>query len=544
MCGIWFYLRKNNAVQNGSLYSAFNNIQHRGPDRHVFEDTGSVVLGFHRLAIMDTSVEGDQPFTFIDGDTKTYVMCNGEIYNHKKLIKQFDLDVRSKSDCEVLPLLYRKLKTTSDMPFFDMLKLLEGCEFAIIIVEITGDKVFVQYARDHFGVRPMYVGEDANGFVLSSELKGTYIDKNSPLVSGARQVEPRNLYSYSYDAVKGLSKLTKTQYWNFPTKILITDEDEAVQKIGECLIECIRDRLDAHRGIVFLCSGGVDSSGICGVAASISDKPLTTRCMGLEGSTDEKYAYVVRDFIKSNHYHTKETEDNLCRVLDRVPYIIESWDTTTNRAGAVQTRVGEEISRTSNDKVVIVGEGADELFGSYSYCANAPDYKALDKEVRELLSNIHYYDGERADRCLSYFGLECRTPFLDSRFVSLVLSIDPKLRYPKFGVEKWLLRRALEPYLPPEVYTRPKEAQSDGCSSQKRSWFEIIDDNIKDIKLDPVEYKNAPPRTKQDLYFMNKFKEAYGDNFGVVPKRWMPKWCGNDVIDPSARVLNTYKYHE
>lgn len=536
MCGIWLYLQLNGHTDRKELYSSFSNISHRGPDRHVFEDTGKIVFGYHRLAIMDTSVEGDQPFTFIEGNTKTYVMCNGEIYNFKELINIYNLEPKSNSDCEIIPLLYKKFKEKYKNPFEELLKSLKGCEYSLIIAEITYDKVKIMYARDPSGKRPLYHGYDEKGYIISSELKGV-MNNSDELVKNCTQVEPR--VAYCIEKNKDILKISSSPYWVFPNKYTITNKEEAINLIRETLIRCIKKRIYADREVAYLLSGGLDSSIVCAVAQSLSYKPIKTFCVGLPEATDEKYAKQVSEYIESEHTHIQVQEEDFLNVLEDIPYIVESWDTTTCRASTVQYIAGKSIKENTNAAVVIVGEGADELFGGYSYYHACPNSDEFGQETKNAIENIHYYDGQRADRCLSYCSLECRTPFLDDEFISLVLSIDPKLRMPYNGCEKNILREAFKDYLPENLLYRPKEAQSDGCSSKNKSWHKIIQDNINERYFDDINYEKDPPNTIEDKYFMSIYQNYYKNNFGIIPKRWLPKWCGN-VKDPSARVLKTY----
>uniref|UniRef100_A0A6C0ACR0 asparagine synthase (glutamine-hydrolyzing) n=1 Tax=viral metagenome TaxID=1070528 RepID=A0A6C0ACR0_9ZZZZ len=535
MCGVWFYLRKTHKVTSMQLYGAFNNISHRGPDRHVFEDVGKFILGFHRLAIMDTSVEGDQPFTFIDGDTKTYIVCNGEIYNFQELIEEFDLKVKSRSDCEVLPQLYQKFKQSED-PFYEVVSRLKGCEFAIILVQITGDDVKVRFSRDPIGKRPLYIGEDEDGLLICSELKGSISD-NGPIVQNIKQLNHGTIFSYH----KGVIKSSK--YWERLNTYTITDENEAVEQLRECLLRCLKKRMHADVPIIYACSGGLDSSGLASMAQSLSSKPITTMCVGLEnGSTDEFWSKKVAEHINSKHYHIYTTEAEMLELASEIPWICESWDTTTCRASVVQTILATKV-RELGGHVVIVGEGADELFCGYLYFKKAPSIENMIEESNHLVDQLYQTDGARADRCTSYKSVECRTPFLDDEFVTLVNQIDPSLKAPRDGCEKYLLRKVFEPYLPKDVLFRTKEAQSDGCSSKKRSWHNILQEKIQmeKEKLLPVDTDHALVNTDEDRYFMGIFQQKFGkDNFKVVDKRWLPKWCGN-VVDPSARVLDVYE---
>jgi asparagine synthase (glutamine-hydrolysing) len=345
------------------------------------------------------------------------------------------------------------------------------------------------------------------------------------------------------------------EYYSFKyDKISITDIKLAKQKIKQCLVNSITDKLVSDRPLGCLLSGGLDSSLIAAISAKElkkNGKILTTFSIGMPGSTDKKYALMVAKHIKSNHHHFELSENDFLNALGDIVTATETHDITTIRASTGQYLISKLVAEKSNIKVLLIGDGADELCSGYKYNLNAPSPQALHDECRRLLKDIHLYDVLRADRGIASNGLEARVPFLDHRFVDLYMSIDPKLRMPANhkGVEKWLLRSSFDDtdLLPKEVLWRSKEAFSDGVSSLKKSWYQIIQHKAsnmysdEEFKMAQQNYTHCPPSSKEALYFRRMFEERFGsdDVCKVIPYMWLPKWCG-DIKEPSARVLNTY----
>ena len=317
---------------------------------------------------------------------------------------------------------------------------------------------------------------------------------------------------------------------------------------------------NTEREIACLLSGGLDSSLICGLVNKHHKGKLHTWSIGFEGSDDLKYAQIVADHIGSIHHPITVSEKEF---LDNIPNVIkaiESYDTTTVRASVGNWLICKYIKEQSDSKVIFNGDGSDEVMGGYLYFHAAPNCLSFDKECRKLLSNIHFFDVLRSDRSISSHGLEARTPFLDRQFVQYYLSIDPQLRHHK-GVnkpEKYLIREAVNMcspnLLPKEVLWRTKEAFSDGVSSQKKPWFETIQDyvktdifsHLKDYEEDEIiknfnPYFYNPPQTLEQLYYRDLFKENFTNvqSDKCIPYFWMPNFV--EATDASARTLNIYK---
>ncbi len=569
MCGIWFYIQEFNPLNHNEIYKASNEITKRGPDRTITKYhryyNYEIFMSFHRLAIMDISPLGDQPFHLKnEKDEQIILMCNGEIYGYKNLVKEFQLEteLKSHSDCEVLIHLYNKLGVSGLYNILSHRNDVSG-EFAIIILHFKSDQLEVHYLRDFCGKRPLYYAEynnhtgydfmtsEFNGLALTSQLCGI------PFIHSAREVNQIRGSTYGTYVIKPDSPiyniLNVTEILE-GIPVTIYDEQEALDKIYNTFMQIVEDQMVADREVAFMTSGGLDSSACACVGAYILkqkglDSKIKTICIGLEGGTDEKYARLVAQHINSDHMHILCTEDEFIECAENdITHIIESYDITTNRASVPQYISAKKISELTNCKVVIVGDYADEVCGGYNETKYAPTVADFAERIRELTEEIIYFDGQRVDRCVAGCGLEARLPFGDHRFIRLYLSIDPKLRMPRNGCEKYLFRKAFDGkgIIPQEVLWRPKEAFSDGVSAVKRSWYQIVLDYFdkkyteEDLEKAKNQFKWNTPYTKESLHYRLKFVEKYSNNSAkVIPRFWLPKW-GN-VKEPSARVLDVYK---
>lgn len=533
MCGIWLLLAKGKVDLYDIKYKdAFNRIKGRGPDKSSYDINTNFIIGFHRLAIMDKSEKGDQPFKYISENRKVYVICNGEIYNFRQLIDKYKLTSISNSDCEVIMYLYMKN--------IDFVNELEG-EFAFIIIDILNGKYKVTLGNDRFGIRPMFVYEDSDTICVSSELKGICMTDGY-----VERFPPRHTAEIKDNKIK------YKQYYSIDdVKTSIYDIEEAKKLIKECFEKTILKMVESDRPIGCLLSGGLDSSLVASHVAKLCK--IRTFSIGLPGASDEYYAKLVAKHIGSNHTHIVIEEKDFLDAIKEIIYVTETIDITTIRASTPQLLISKWISKNTDIKVLLVGDGSDELTSGYQYFHIAPSAEEMHKENIRLLNDIHLYDGLRADRCVAGNGLECRFPFLDHRFVELYLSIDPKLRMPYNRLEKFLLRSSFDklssdksPILPKEVLYRSKVAFSDGCSSKNRSWFEILQEKVDKLYNDDTfldlsrKYIHLPPYTKESLWFRELFTEMYGDKASHIYKYyWLPKWC--NAKDPSARTLQFYK---
>lgn len=539
MCGIWSYISSQNIDSNllNILFSNFMKIKHRGPDFSSFNQYNNLLIGFHRLSIMDLSFVSNQPYTLCrDGRTIVFV-CNGEIYNYKDLINKYNLNITSKSDCLTIPELYLNLE------YNDFVKLFRyniSGEFAFLLFEFdeSNNLKHLVVSRDMVGIRPLYYHFSKETILFCSEIKSSHLP--------VKEVEPGNVYKYTFEN-KHLIDVDKFNFSNiiYNMKQIINSnftEKEFLWSIRNTVYETLIKRLDSDQPMAFLLSGGVDSSLVAALAAKHLGKQIKTFCCGINDNgsrgSDLKFAKMVADYIGSDHTEVLFTSQEALDVIDDVIYTIESWDTTTIRASVGQYLVSKYISQNTDAKVLFVGEGPDEVCSSYLFNWYAPDPKLIHPTAVNYVKEIHYYDVKRADRCIARWGLEARVALLDPEFIYAYWQIPSELRDPKSkGIEKWWLRQAFvnDKLLPEQVLWRKKEAFSDGISSTEKSWFQIIQDHIK------TKYN-----MEEKDYFKQKFIEYFGENnLDVIPHYWQPKWNkdGSDVseyVDPSARTLDIY----
>ena len=568
MCGIFALL--NNTIDKISDISLnFNKGKSRGPENSTLIEIKELnsFIGFHRLAINGyNNTESEQPFYF----DNFYLICNGEIYNHKELFDILKITPRSKSDCEVIIHMYRRFGMEQT------LQMLDGV-FAFILIDLNINYIYI--ARDTYGVRPLYSNtyrtissnEEFTTYAFASEMK--CIDDFGNFTSNVKQFEPGCCSIFQIDKEYQSQKITYISTFTFSSpnsfsttlninKLLKIEEYVNVLKnIYSALEDAVIKRVkNTEREIACLLSGGLDSSIICGLVKKHHKGDLHTWSIGLEGSEDLKYAQIVADHIGSIHHSIVVTEKEF---LDNIPEVIkaiESYDTTTIRASVGNWTICKYIKEQSSAKVIFNGDGSDEVMGGYLYFHAAPDCIAFDKECRKLLSDIHYFDVLRSDKSISSHGLEARTPFLDRKFVQTFLSIDPNIRYHKGfdKPEKYLIREAIDLYepnlLPKEVLWRTKEAFSDGVSKQTKSWFEIIQDHVKNniymhfnnINENEVitkfnSYKYLSPTTLEQLYYRDTFNKQFKslNVEKIIPYFWMPNFV--NATDASARTLDIYK---
>tara|TARA_Y100000768_G_C23990175_1_gene691917 strand:+ start:7400 stop:9046 length:1647 start_codon:yes stop_codon:yes gene_type:complete len=547
MCGILglFNSGKLTDFDLKLIFELFKNGSDRGPDNHKFinYENDNMVLGFHRLSINGLNDDSNQPF-FINNKI---LLCNGEIYNFKHLYQKYDITPNTDSDCEVIIHLY-------EMFGFDkMIKMIDGV-FSFILIDINDkDNAKMYVSRDPFGVRPLYkCVKDTHEFAFTSTLRQLYSTKYN-----CEQFTPGTWERYYRFEGKWLFDKSST-YFNhnkFPINQDI-DESLALNIIYNSLNSAVKKRVEnTDRPIACLLSGGLDSSLITSLVCKhyqTEEKKLETYSIGLEGSVDIEYARIVAEFLGTKHTEVIVTEREFLDNIPKVIYHIESYDTTTVRASVGNFLISKYISENSNAKVLFNGDGSDEVCGGYLYFHKAPNNAEFDKECKRLLKDISYFDVLRSDRCISSNGLEARTPFLDKEFVENYLSIPIELRnhVNSNKCEKYLLRKAFtdrsHTYLPHSVLWRTKEAFSDGVSSNNKSWFQIIKDEVEkpDFEIglphdDNKEYDWNSPKTPEMRYYRNIFDFYYGDKDTLIPYFWMPKFV--EANDSSARTLDIYK---
>ena len=496
----------------------------RGPDDSRIVDTGSGLLGFHRLSIMGLTPSGMQPFER-DG---SYVVCNGELYGFKKereALTEKGYFFESDSDCEIILPMYFEYGT-------DMFARLDA-EFVCIIYDgKTGEFIA---ARDPIGIRPLYYGYDENGSIIfASEAKN--------LVGLAEKIMPFPPgHYYKNGEFVCYCDIAQTK------EICRDDVETACAVIREKLTAGIKKRLVSDAKVGFLLSGGLDSSLVCAVAAKESDKPIETFAIGMsEDAIDLKYARQVADYIGSHHTEIYMTPDDVISSLEGLIELLGTYDITTIRASMGMYLLCKAIHEKTDIRVLLTGEISDELFG-YKYTDFAPSAQAFQAEAEKRVRELHMYDVLRADRCISVNSLEARVPFGDLDFVRYVMSLDPEIKINTYGKGKYLLRHAFEGtgLLPDSILWREKAAFSDAVGHSMVDYLKeyaetkYTDEEFEQLKL---KYGHARPFTKESLLYREIFEKYYPSQAEMVVDFWMPnkEWEGCDVNDPSARVLSNY----
>ncbi len=607
MCGIWGLVStKKITLDEEKLFKKFNKIKSRGPDRSIWISNSNYIVGFHRLAIMDLTSQGDQPFShsfYYENDLgenilrTIYVICNGEIYNHKELksseditnsLSKFNYSFKSNSDCEVLLPLYliersdgvfinknnidvkplevsESLNKVEKSGISDMLTKLSG-EFAFAIYDIETNITTSQThytlwtGRDRFGVRPLfYTKLDDYTIGFGSEVKSLIEISNNKV----EVHDPRGWMCWKGFIDEKLTSQYKLYYavGNLPV-VLKPDLTDVYRMIRTRLTEAVKVRLESDREVGCLLSGGLDSSLVAAIAAkelAFYGKKLRTFSIGMNNSPDVHFAKIVSKHIGSIHTNIEIPEEEWVNAIPEIIRISETFDITTIRATTGQYLVSKWISVNTNIKVLLIGDGSDEATGGYLYFHKAPNRHDFHFETIRLLHYIHYFDVLRADRGVASNGLEARVPYLDHNFINFYFQIDLELKTPRshtlsngktFIFEKYLLRKAWDKtdLLPECVLWRKKEAFSDGVSSESKSWYQIIQEQAEEKytneELDCAKnyYKSIgsiEPLTKEALWYHQIFDSYYPNQHHLCPYYWLPKWI-EDVNDPSARTLKVY----
>jgi asparagine synthase (glutamine-hydrolysing) len=558
MCGLWAYFLRSGRLFDEKAYVMHDPWKHasanRGPDKYVELCGSDYHMCFHRLAIHDMSIEGDQPFFFEWEDgTTVHLMCNGEIYNYEALVEEHHLQssLESKSDCEVIVHLLRKM----NYDVVAVCKLLQG-EFAFVArVEHPSGHVHIYAARDTFGVRPLYIGDTMKGVIFSSMLAG--IAGIDPMAKGRHFIPG---YTYSECQTDHSSPVWTPFADVLPvtphtdTQRMQNQKQDMYQKITASLIEAVRTRLSSEREIGFLLSGGLDSSLVVAIAAKILgvQRPKTFSIGFEKDAPDLVHAREVAAFLNTDHTEVIVSTEEAIKEVPFVIKAIETYDITTVRASTPQYMLARYISENTNVKVIMNGDGSDEVACGYLYNYFAPSAKHAHRDATRLLSEIHYYDGLRVDRTLGAHGLEARVPFLDPAYVQTYMSTPCEWRRPSKDpqsqrMEKQLLREAFAHVypniLPENVLWRQKEAFSDAVSMKSKSWYKVLQDHIEpmisdtDYSVFRMKYEYLPPVSKESYYYRKRFEELFGHTCEeVVPHFWLPQWCAA-TTEPSARAL-------
>ena len=496
MCGILCIFGNNISVS-----ASKETLKHRGPDETRVYQTGKCYMEFTRLAINDLSSEGSQPF--VDGEKA--LMCNGEIYNFR------DFDTVSKNDCAFL------LKMIGDIGIFETSKKLRG-DFVIVYTDGKSVKV----SRDHIGVRPLFYTLYDGGIAFASEMKGL-LHFRTPVGI----FPPGHVYNSETDSMTCYAPL----YWDFP-------KVPAEVNLGQIMQESVDLRVgNSDREVAFLLSGGVDSS----IVAALGGKNINTFSIGMPGSPDTVAAATMARHIGANHTNVPFDAQMGISVLRDVIKSIESYDTTTVRASVPMWLLSQYISQNTPFKVILSGEGSDELFAGYKYFQNAPSTEDMFSEIRRRVMLLHQFDVLRADRCTAAHGLELRVPFLDKEFVKAVMMMDQSLKLPTGElIEKCVLRSEFQGKVPYNILWRPKDAFSDAVGY---SWIDEVkayaETQVSDEEFEYIKLRSKNhnvPLTKEEALYRRTFWEFFGfKNDMVITEMWRPRWT--NVTEPSARYI-------
>ncbi|MCL4135929.1 UNVERIFIED_CONTAM: hypothetical protein GTU68_044557 [Idotea baltica] len=467
-------------------------IRHRGPDWSGIYCDDKAILAHERLAIVDPA-SGKQPL-FSD-DNKLILAANGEIYNHRELRKQFEgtYNFQTESDCEVILALYQKKGA-------DFIDEMNGI-FGFAIYDAEKDEYFI--ARDHMGIIPLYIGWDENGtFYVASELKAL------EGVCTKIQLFPPGHYMSSKDGE--FVQWYKRDWTEYDA---VKDNETSIAEIKDALEAAVHRQLMSDVPYGVLLSGGLDSSVTSAVAQKYAWWPqLHSFSVGLEGSPDLAAAQKVADHIGTVHHEIKFTIQEGLDAIKDVIYKLETYDITTIRASTPMYLMARVI-KSMGIKMVLSGEGADELFGGYLYFHKAPNAKEFHEETVRKLSKLHMYDCLRANKSLAAWGIEGRVPFLDKEFMDVAMRINPQDKMINGErMEKWVVRKAFEDMLPHSVAWRQKEQFSDGVGY---SWIdtlkEIVNAEVSDEQLANAKYKFPiqTPTSKEEFYYRSIFAEHY-----------------------------------
>lgn len=509
MCGIFLSVTPQSNM--ATAYANFQNLRHRGPDSSTFQSIPfplapkfSMAYGFHRLAINDRTHKGDQPFYFEDG---SFVICNGEIYNHAALKKMFlaDTSFLSGSDCEVLLPLYKKLGV-------DFVNYLEG-EFALVIFDASKSQVVA--ARDSVGVRPLYISthESIQGLTISSELKG--ITRGA-----ARHFPPGQVTSWS------LTQTESRTFSNMSTHLLpksvlsIEDSAEALRAIVE---QSVISRLHADVPIGCFLSGGIDSSAVAALAAKYYGKPISTFTLRIEGlpNEDATYAKEVASHIGSIHHEIVTDLDEIFSLIDEIIEISETFNFEMLPNLILVYLVARYVRLNTDVKVLLDGTGPDEMLGGYWFFRDAPSIDDFESETVKQLAEMHRTE-LLGDRVVSHFGLEMRYPYLDTRVTTLLNQIPPEQKFVQvYGFEKRVLRLAMENLLPAAVVWRKKLGMTHGAGEN----FENIFDKEIRRRLGTQENHESHARILgiEEYYksvFFKNYPEAQSVECNVTALPW------------------------
>ena len=515
MCGIVsiFNIRQQVPEMRQKALRMSQKLRHRGPDWSGIYCSGSAILAHERLSIVDPE-SGGQPL--FSPDRKQVLTVNGEIYNHQEIRRRYAgrYSFQTGSDCEVILALYRDKG-------IDFLEDISGI-FAFALYDEQRDEFLI--ARDPIGVIPLYIGYDSDGTVyVASELKA--------LEGQCERYEPFLPGHYYWSKTPGMRRYYHRDWFDYEA---VKDHDASSVDVRESLIAAVKRQLMSDVPYGVLLSGGLDSSVISAIAARFSEHRIEdnsqTRAywprlhsfaVGLKGAPDLAKARLVADYIGTVHHEIHYTIQEGLDVIRDVIYFTETYDVTTVRASTPMYLLARVI-KSMGIKMVLSGEGADEVFGVYLYFHKAPSARAFHEETVRKLSKLHYYDCLRANKSLSAWGVEGRVPFLDKEFLDVAMNINPQTKMcgidpssdgqKRFIIEKKIVREAFSDMLPREIIWRQKEQFSDGVGY---AWIDtlkkITSEAVTDEQITHARerFPINPPLNKEEYYYRSIFEEFF-----------------------------------
>jgi asparagine synthase (glutamine-hydrolysing) len=546
MCGIVgvFDLKVNHMELRTSVLKMSKKLRHRGPDWSGIFYCEKAILAHERLSIVDPQ-SGKQPL--YSKDCNLILAVNGEIYNHQEIRKKYkdSYEFLTHSDCEVILPLYR-----DKGPAF--LEEMNGI-FAFALYDKEKDCYLI--ARDHIGIIPLYIGWDQFGnFFVASELKA--------LEGVCNKIEEFPPGHYLYSAEGTMKKWYQRDWMEYEA---VENNQTSISDLRAALEASVHRQLMSDVPYGVLLSGGLDSSIVSAVAKKFAPKRIETQdvseawwpqlhsfAVGLEGSPDLASAKKVAAHIGTIHHEINFTVQEGLDAIRDVIYHIETYDVTTIRASTPMYLLARVI-KSMGVKMVLSGEGADEIFGGYLYFHKAPDARAFHEETVRKLSKLHLYDCLRANKSLAAWGVEGRVPFLDKDFMDVAMRLNPGDKMiTKERMEKWVLRKAFEDYLPASIAWRQKEQFSDGVGY---NWIDTLkaltSKEISDEQLTNAKYRFPinPPMSKEEYFYRSIFTEHFPSDSAASCVPSVPSvacstaealaWDASfkNMIDPSGRAV-------
>lgn len=506
MCGIVsiFNIQLQTSELRQKALRMSQKIRHRGPDWSGIYCGKTAILAHERLSIVDPE-SGKQPLFSVDG--KQILAVNGEIYNHKEIRKQYEgkYAFQTGSDCEVILALYRDKG-------IDFLEDISGI-FAFALYDEENDSFLI--ARDQIGVIPLYIGYDSDGKVyVASELKA--------LEGQCERYEPFLPGHYYWSKDPGMKRWYKRDWFDYDA---VKDNPASSEDIRQALRNAVKKQMMSDVPYGVLLSGGLDSSVISAITQSYSERRIEDNsqtkawwprlhsfAVGLKGAPDLAKARMVADHIGTVHHEINYTIQEGLDAIRDVIYFIETYDVTTVRASTPMYLLARVI-KSMGIKMVLSGEGADEIFGGYLYFHKAPSAEEFHKETVRKLSKLYLYDCLRANKSLAAWGVEGRVPFLDKEFLDVAMRTNPAAKMcPGKTMEKRIVREAFSDMLPEEIVWRQKEQFSDGVGY---SWIDTLKKITEELVTDEQMAHAAErfpintPMCKEEYYYRSIFEEHF-----------------------------------